>query len=137
MADTRTPEQRRRIMQAVGTQHTGPELAVRRLLFAEGFRYRLHRRGLPGSPDIVFPSRRAVIFVHGCFWHGHGCSKGRLPKTRPEYWKAKIDANRRRDSRVQAELRDLGWKVIDVWQCELRAPERLRKKLVNFLKIQL
>ena len=80
--DTRTPEQRRRIMQAVGSKHTGPELVVRRLLHRMGYRYRLHRRDLPGRPDIAFISRRKAIFVHGCFWHGHDCPKGRLPKSR-------------------------------------------------------
>lgn len=135
--DTRTPEQRRRIMQSVKSRNTGPEMALRKLLFAKGYRYRLHRRDLPGSPDIVFPSRRALIFVHGCFWHGHNCSKGKLPKSKREYWKAKIDANRERDARVRSELRSLRWKAHDVWQCELKTPEGLLKRLDKFLRIQL
>ena len=85
VADTRTPEQRRRIMQSVKTENTGPELVVRRLLHGMGYRYRLHRRDLAGKPDIVFVSRRKAIFVHGCFWHGHSCPKGRLPKSRLDY----------------------------------------------------
>lgn len=136
MADTRTPEQRRRIMQSVKTQDTGPEMAIRRWLHARGYRYRLHRRDLPGSPDIVFPKRRAVIFVHGCFWHGHNCPKGRLPKSRPEYWKPKIEANQARDRRVRAELRALGWRARDVWQCELKQTLTLGRRLEKFLRIQ-
>src|SRR5712664_2810518 len=102
MADTRTKEQRSRIMKSVGTYHTGPELTVRRLLHRLGYRYRLHRRDLPGRPDIVFPGRRKAIFIHGCFWHGHDCSKGKLPKSRTEYWTAKIRANQDRDARAVA-----------------------------------
>lgn len=106
-------------MQSVKQKDTGPEQAVRRALFAAGYRYRLHRRDLPGSPDIVFPSRRKAIFVHGCFWHGHGCAKGRLPKSKTEYWGPKIEANRARDERNARDLKALGWDVLAVWQCEL------------------
>ena len=93
-------------------------MIVRRILHRLGFRYRLHRRDLPGSPDIVFTSRRKVIFVHGCYWHGHDCRKGRLPKSRLDYWQPKIEANMKRDSRRLAELRALGWDSLIVWQCE-------------------
>lgn len=123
-------------MQSVKTQDTGPEMAIRRWLHARGYRYRLHRRDLPGSPDIVFPKRRAVIFVHGCFWHGHNCPKGRLPKSRPEYWKPKIEANQDRDRRVRAELRALGWRVRDVWQCQLKQTRSLARRLEKFLRLQ-
>lgn len=133
MVDTRTQEQRRRIMQAVKTRDTGPELVVRTLLHAEGYRYRLYRRDLPGSPDIVFPGRRAVVFVNGCFWHGHSCAKGKLPKSKNEYWNAKIAANRERDKRKRSELSRLGWRVHDVWQCELKTPHDLMKRLKKFL----
>lgn len=123
-------------MQSVKTRDTGPEMAVRQWLHARGYRYSLHRRDLPGSPDIVFPSRRAVIFVHGCFWHGHTCPKGCLPKSKPEYWAPKIEANRRRDRKKRIELKALGWRVCAVWQCELKKMPRLSKRLDNFLKIQ-
>jgi DNA mismatch endonuclease (patch repair protein) len=119
MADTRTPDQRRRIMQSVGTKHTGPELKVRRALHALGFRFRLHRRDLPGSPDIVLPKWRTAIFVHGCFWHGHGCAKGRPPKSNPDYWLPKIEANRERDRRNESRLREGKWKVLTIWQCQI------------------
>lgn len=133
MADTRSPAQRRRIMKSVGTKDTGPELAVRRLLHHLGYRFRLHRRDLPGRPDIVFPARRRVIFVHGCFWHGHGCSKGRLPKSRPEYWRPKIEANRARDARVVVSLAETGWKALTIWQCEMRDVDELKLVLIEFL----
>jgi DNA mismatch endonuclease (patch repair protein) len=118
MADTRTPNQRRRIMQSVGTKHTGPEMKVRRVLHALGFRFRLHRKELPGSPDIVLPKWRTAIFVHGCFWHGHGCVKGQPPKSRPDYWLPKIEANRERDRKNEMRLREQGWDVLTVWQCQ-------------------
>lgn len=135
MADTRTPEQRRRIMQSVGTKNTGPELALRRLLFAAGYRYRLHCKELPGSPDIVFSGRRKVIFVHGCYWHGHACKKGRLPKSRLDYWTTKILGNQERDRRTLRLLRGAGWQVLTVWQCELIDPQALIKGVVKFLGI--
>ena len=134
MADTRTPEQRSRIMKAVGTKDTGPELVVRKLLFAQGLRYRLHRRDLPGRPDIVFPSRRKAIFVHGCFWHGHGCSKGRAAKSRTEYWGPKLQANRARDAKNIDKLQAQGWKTLIVWQCELADTRRLLPHLMRFVE---
>lgn len=133
MADTRTPEQRRRIMQSVGTKDTGPELVVRRVLHALGYRFRLHRRDLPGKPDIVLPGRRKVIMVHGCLWHGHNCPKGRLPKSREDYWGPKIAANRRRDVDKEKALRRLGWDVLTVWQCETKNSESLADLLTGFL----
>jgi DNA mismatch endonuclease, patch repair protein len=134
MVDTRTQEQRSRIMASVRQRHTGPEWAVRRLLHAHGLRYRLHSKTLPGKPDIVFPGRKRAIFVHGCFWHGHNCSKGRQPKSRLEYWGPKLRANRQRDEWAVAELGRLGWESLVVWQCETKDPEALLEKLWVFLE---
>ena len=106
-------------MQRVKGKDTKPEKLVRSLLHRLGYRFRLHRKDLPGTPDIVFPSRRLVLFVHGCFWHGHGCRIGQLPKSRLEYWRPKIAANRDRDQRQEAALSAAGWRVAVVWQCEL------------------
>lgn len=133
MADTRTPDQRRRIMQSVRTENTGPEQKVRKLLHGLRYRFRLHPKNLPGRPDIVFPSRKAAIFVNGCFWHGHGCSKGKLPKSRLEYWGPKVRANQRRDDAKAAELRDLGWRSLTVWQCEIQERKKLTSKLIKFI----
>lgn len=133
MADTRTKEQRRRIMQAVRGKDTGPEWVVRRLLHKVGYRYRLHRKDLPGKPDLVFPSRRKAIFVHGCFWHAHGCRYGRPPKSRPEYWLPKLKENKRRDVDRIAELEKMGWQVLTVWQCEIKDTEAVTKRMRAFL----
>lgn len=133
MADTRTREQRRRIMTAVRGKDTGPEWAVRRLLHGLGYRYRLHRKDLPGKPDLVFPARRKVIFVHGCFWHAHGCRHGRPPKSRLDYWLPKLERNRRRDAEKRAGLEALGWRVAIAWQCELRDRDALTARLRAFL----
>lgn len=131
--DTRTPKKRSEIMAAVQTKNTGPELYVRRLLSAQGYRYRLHRRELPGRPDIVFPGRYKAIFVHGCFWHGHRCRKGRLPKSRLSYWRPKIAANKIRDAKNLVALRWSGWTTLVIWQCELKNGERITRKLKTFL----
>lgn len=132
--DTRTEEQRRRIMQSVKSKDTGPELIVRRLLHALGYRFRLHRKDLPGRPDIVLPKRRKVIFVHGCFWHWHGCSKGQLPKSRLDYWQPKLEANVKRDRTKREQLESLGWKTLVVWQCETSDMDALRVKLQEFVE---
>ncbi|WP_208986144.1 very short patch repair endonuclease [Labrenzia sp. OB1] len=131
--DTRSPEQRRRIMQAVKSKDTGPELIVRRLLHSMGFRYRLHRKDLPGKPDIVFGPKKKALFIHGCFWHGHGCSKGRLPKSKLDYWGPKISSNLKRDERKKQELKKNGWSVLEVWQCETGDLNSLKSKLLKFL----
>ncbi len=133
MTDTRSPAQRRAIMQSVKTKDTGPELAVRRALFALGYRYRLHRKDLPGRPDIVLPVRKKAIFVHGCYWHGHGCSKGRLAKSRTDYWGPKLQANRARDALNLKELRSLRWEALVVWQCELSDTVALSRRLKRFV----
>lgn len=107
-------------MSRIRGSNTKLEVLVRKGLHARGFRYRLGGAGLPGRPDIVLPKYRTVVFVHGCFWHGHDCPLYRLPKTRPEFWQAKILSNRARDARVKAELQIMGWKVIETWECSLR-----------------
>lgn len=133
--DTRTPDQRSRIMQAVKQKDTLPEMLLRRALHRLGYRYRVHAKDLPGRPDLVFPSRKKVVFVHGCFWHGHDCSKGRLPKSRPEYWIPKIEANKARDERVISELKRDGWDVMVIWQCETKELDAVLNKMVRFLGI--
>lgn len=120
-------------MSQVGTKDTKPEMLVRRALHRLGYRYRLHRRDLPGSPDLVFPSRQKAIFVHGCFWHGHGCKWGKLPKSRLDYWKPKIETNRERDIKNMAALAEQGWEATVVWQCELKHPDEVLKRIVAFL----
>ena len=130
--DTRTPEQRRRIMQAVKSEHTKPELIVRRLLHGMGYRYRLHHKGLPGRPDIALVSRRKAIFVHGCFWHGHDCRKGRLPKSRLDYWRPKLERNKERDREKAEMLESLDWAVLVVWQCEMIDLDTLASRLHDF-----
>ena len=121
-------------MKRVRQRHTAPELAVRKLLFADGYRYRVHRRDLPGSPDVVFPGRRKVIFVHGCFWHGHeDCARASLPRNRADYWRHRIATNQERDRRSEAALRRMGWSVCVVWECEVRNADPLRERLARFL----
>ncbi len=135
MADSLSPEQRSENMRRIRSGDTGPEMAVRRMVHAMGFRYRLHAKALPGKPDLVFPRLRRIIEVYGCFWHGHtGCREGRLPGTRPEYWGPKLQANRKRDRQNRRALRTLGWTVLVVWECETKRPERLEAKLGKFLR---
>lgn len=110
-------------MAAVRSKNTKPEMVLRRALHRMGFRYSLHRRDLPGKPDLVFASRRTVVFVNGCFWHGHSCPAGALPKTRRDFWEAKIKTNRCRDQRNLDELNAKGWRAITVWECALRDPD--------------
>jgi DNA mismatch endonuclease, patch repair protein len=127
--------ERSRIMAAVKSQDTKPEMAVRRMVHALGFRYRLHVRALPGSPDMVFPSRRKVIFVHGCFWHRHRCEGGRsMPASNVSYWTAKFERNRLRDRRNRRLLWKLGWKVLVLWECQIGRKERLLSRIVAFLE---
>lgn len=127
-----SPETRRRTMQAVKSQDTAPELLVRRMLHAAGYRYRLHLRSLPGCPDLVFPAKHRVIFINGCFWHGHSCARGaRTPKSNAGYWVKKIEGNRKRDARNKAELKALGWRTLTLWECQLKSINL--KKLEHFL----
>ena len=121
-------------MSKVRGKDTKPEMAVRSYLHRRGLRYRLHDRSLPGKPDLVFKSRRVVVFVHGCFWHGHtGCSKARIPKTREEFWRSKIETNAARDRRSIRRLRARGWRVLVVWQCRIsdRKLQRLYEQIVG------
>lgn len=121
MADVMTPEQRSRCMAAIKGKDTKPEMIVRKYLFSRGMRFRVQVRKLPGNPDIVLPKYKTVIFVNGCFWHGHeGCKYFRLPKSNIEFWKEKIERNIERDRESMQALLDLGWKIIRVWECELR-----------------
>ncbi len=134
MVDTLTPEQRSRVMSRVRGKDTKPEKKVRSLLHAAGYRYRIHRRDLPGVPDIVLPRYHAVVFVHGCFWHGHsGCNRAKMPTTQTDFWKQKIDANRARDRRNIKALENLGYSVVVVWQCDLRFPERVLQTIETAL----
>ena len=124
MTDVFTPEQRSAVMRRVKGRDTAPEWKVRRMLRAAGIGYRLGGCGLPGRPDVVMKGRRVVVFVHGCFWHGHDCPRGaRKPRSNADYWAAKIARNRARDARVEAELTAAGWRVLTVWECRLREPD--------------
>ena len=128
------PDARRAVMRANKAKDTKPEVAVRRMLHAIGYRFRLHRRDLPGTPDIVFPSRRKAIQVHGCFWHQHeGCRRANVPAARPEYWGPKLARNKKRDREVQARLEALGWEVLTVWECEVADIHAVTERAVAFL----
>jgi DNA mismatch endonuclease (patch repair protein) len=130
LADVFNPEQRSAVMRAVKSRDTAPEMKVRRAVHAMGLRYRLHRKDLPGSPDLVFPGRRLVLFVHGCFWHGHDCRRGaRLPATNADYWRAKIGRNTARDKAGGKALTKMGWRHAIIWECETRDPVRLVRLL--------
>ena len=132
--DTLTVDQRSERMARIRSKDTKPEQAVRRALFGLGYRYRLHRKDLPGQPDIVFPGRRKVVFIHGCFWHAHeGCKVANLPKSRTEFWQAKFTRNRERDEANQVALRRLGWKVLTVWECEVRNERKMLKRIQAYL----
>lgn len=137
MTDTLTPEARSKRMSLIRGKNTGPELLVRRLLHAQGFRYRLHSKGLPGKPDIVFPSLRKAIFVHGCFWHGHTdptCRLARVPKSRIEFWTTKVRATAERDKLAEQMLSALGWESTTVWECELRDQSEVLGRLESYLR---
>lgn len=124
MADVVDPATRSRMMSGIRGKNTRPELLIRKALHARGFRYRLHC-DLPGKPDICLPKHRAVIFVHGCFWHGHGCHLFKWPATRPEFWRAKIGRNREVDASAAEQLLSAGWRMANVWECALKGRERL------------
>jgi DNA mismatch endonuclease (patch repair protein) len=133
MVDTLTREARSQRMARIRGKDTVPEWVVRRLAHSMGFRFRLHRRDLPGKPDLVFPSQRRAIFVHGCYWHGHDCKIGRLPKSNVAFWEDKILRNRARDARNLADLKTAGWDVLVVWQCETKSLVDLEASLRKFL----
>ncbi len=130
MTDVFTREKRSSVMRQVKGRNTTPELKVRRVLWGLGLRYRLHRRELPGAPDIVLPGRKLALFVHGCFWHGHDCARGaRVPKQNRDYWTGKIGKNRVRDERTRTALQALGWTPLVVWECELKDLPALTARL--------
>ncbi len=120
MADIFNREKRSLIMSRIPGKNTKPELIIRKALFSEGYRYRLHRKDLPGNPDIVFPNRKKVIFVNGCFWHGHNCKKAALPATNKSFWEKKLTGNKERDKKNLARLKAMGWKPLIIWQCEIK-----------------
>jgi DNA mismatch endonuclease (patch repair protein) len=121
-------------MSAVRVKNTIPELVVRRLLYRLGYRYRLHAADLPGRPDVVFRKRHCVVFVNGCFWHGHDCPRGNPPSSNVEFWRRKIDKNRERDRGVQKKLENDGWRVLTVWECQTKDQARLESRLRGFLE---
>jgi DNA mismatch endonuclease, patch repair protein len=124
--DNLSPKRRSELMKRVRRADTTPEVALRKALYSRGFRYVIGDSRLPGTPDLVFPKYQAVVFVHGCFWHGHHCRQGRAPSTNVPYWRPKLEANRLRDSRKARELRGLGWRVRTVWECQIRGNGRDR-----------
>lgn len=130
--DVLNPEQRSRNMAAIKSRNTKPEIRVRRLLHSLGLRFRLHRGDLPGRPDIVLPRHHTVVLVHGCFWHQHEhCKTGRIPSSRQDYWRAKLERNVERDKQNFIRLRALGWRVVVVWECELRRPEDVKNRFLE------
>lgn len=136
MADKLTPERRSANMARIRSKNTKPEITVRRMVHAAGYRFRLHRKDLPGKPDLVFPGRRAVIFVHGCFWHGHPdptCREAVPPKSRLEYWGPKLTRNKERDAANVAALKATGWRVLTLWECEIKNREAVALRLREFL----
>lgn len=135
--DTLDPRQRSERMSRIRGKDTGPEMMVRRLVHRMGYRYRLHRRDLPGSPDLVFPARRKIIFVHGCFWHRHpdpSCKLARLPKSRLDFWGPKLERNRQRDLENQLALQSMGWETLVVWECRTNDEAFLRNTIKAFLE---
>lgn len=132
--DTFTPADRSALMRRIQGKNTGPELAVRSILHRLGYRFRLHRSDLPGRPDIVLPKHRKAILVHGCFWHGHTCRLGAKPKSNEAYWLPKIARNRARDARNLEALASLGWKVLELWECEIRRGESLEDRISAFMR---
>ena len=135
MSDVLTPEQRHKCMSAIKGKDTKPEKIVRSMVHRMGYRFRLHKKDLPGKPDIVLPKLNKIIFVHGCFWHMHNCKYGRVfPKTNKEFWQHKREGNVIRDRRNIEELENIGWKVLIIWECEIKNSEYLLNKLHDFLR---
>jgi len=134
MTDALSKEKRSWLMSRIKGRDTKPEILVRSVVHRMGFRFRVHRRDLPGTPDIVLPRHGKIILVHGCFWHGHKrCPRSRRPGTHKRFWNKKLDANIERDERVRRKLRRMGWRILVVWECETRKPEKLLRKLERFL----
>jgi len=134
MADRISKNSRSSLMSRVKQRDTAPEMTVRSLLHSVGYRFRLKAPKLPGRPDIIFLGRKKVIFVHGCFWHGHHCKRGKLPTSNEAFWNHKISANRTRDARRLEELQLLGWSALTIWECETKTTEKLTSTLANFLE---
>ena len=134
MADFMSPEARSRVMSSIRSRNTSPELYVRKMVWAEGFRYRLHVKRLPGTPDLALAQYRLAVFVHGCFWHQHDCLKGRRPSSNREYWDNKLDRNISRDAKNHSLLQDLGWRVVTVWECKLTEDTYRALKLLRSLR---
>jgi DNA mismatch endonuclease, patch repair protein len=137
MTDIFSKKKRSQIMSKITGKNTKPELIIRKLLFSEGYRYRLHRKNLPGNPDIVFPGRKKVIFINGCFWHQHNCKRAALPETNKSFWQNKLEGNVKRDKKNLLELKKLGWSYLIIWQCKIKK-ENLDKQLIvikEFLKL--
>lgn len=133
MTERLSPEQRSANMRAVRGKNTKPEMLVRRIAHRLGYRYRLHVRNLPGKPDLVFPARRKVIFVHGCFWHGHSCPRGSRPASNAAFWREKLNRNVRRDAAQVAALLEAGWATLVIWECETKSESDLGSRLQGFL----
>lgn len=121
-------------MSRVRSRDTKPEMIVRRLVYNIGYRYRLHDKALPGNPDLAFKARRKVIFVHGCFWHQHGCRHYRMPRTRRDFWEPKLERNKARDVQVRGEIRALGWQSMVIWECQTKNQTRLQDRITAFLE---
>jgi len=132
MSDKFSKEKRSDIMSKISGKNTKPEIIVRKYLFSKGLRFRINVKNLPGKPDIVLPKFKVVVFVHGCFWHGHSCKRGKLPQTNKEFWENKINKNIHRDNKNISELEKNGWKVIIIWQCEIQN-KKIEKSRLNFL----
>lgn len=136
MVDKLTPEERSKNMGNIRSKDTSPEIIVRKLTHSLGYRYRLHRKDLPGKPDIVFSNRKKIIFIHGCFWHQHddpSCKIARIPKSRTEYWVPKLQRNIERDREHQAQLLSMGWRMLVIWECEVKDLEKLTYKIRKYL----
>lgn len=131
--DPLTPAERSERMSRIRNADTKPEMIVRRLVHGMGYRYRLHARDLPGHPDLVFRPRKKIIFVHGCFWHQHGCRQYRQPRTKHSFWEPKLAQNKVRDAKVQCELRQLGWRVMVIWECQVKKETGLHNRIRTFL----
>ena len=135
MTDNISKERRSANMRAVRSQDTKPEIRVRQIVHRLGYRFRLHRRDLPGKPDLAFPSRKMAIFVHGCFWHQHkGCRRGNMPQTNTGFWRSKLERNAARDSKQLAALKTSGWRALVIWECEIKDEKRVVARLRRFLE---
>jgi DNA mismatch endonuclease, patch repair protein len=135
MSDTLTQSQRKFCMSQNKEKNTSPEISVRRLVYSLGFRYRLHRRDLPGCPDMVFPAKKKVIFINGCYWHRHNCKKGRsMPATRKKFWQQKFKRTIERDKHNYRTLKKLSWKILIIWECQIKKPVKITDKIISFLK---